>query len=102
MIKQAYGEEAWAVVLCLSGTKVLLVREELPKQHVTVLLHHPCSLDLEPCDFFLFPRLKEKLRGDDFCRPKRSSLPQGKPYGTFLQISFSSVSSSYTNVGRLA
>jgi hypothetical protein len=32
MIKQAYGEEAWAAVLCLSGTKILLVQEELPKQ----------------------------------------------------------------------
>jgi hypothetical protein len=36
MIKHAYGKEAWAVVLCLSGTKVLLVQEELPKQQVTV------------------------------------------------------------------
>jgi hypothetical protein len=66
MIKQAYGEEAWAAVLCLSGTKVLLVREELPKQQVTVLPQHPCSLDLAPCDFFFFPRLKVKLRGRRF------------------------------------
>jgi hypothetical protein len=36
-------------------------------------------------------------RGD-----RKSSLPQRKQYGTFLQIFFSSVSSSYTNVGRLA
>jgi histone-lysine N-methyltransferase SETMAR len=49
-------------VLCLSGTKILLVQDELPKQQVTVLPHHPCSLDLTPCDFFFFPRLKEKLR----------------------------------------
>jgi hypothetical protein len=40
--------------------------------------------------------------GIHFSLPKRSSLPQGKPYRTFLQISFSSVFSSYTNVGRLA
>jgi hypothetical protein len=63
MIKQAYGEEAWAVVLCLSGTRILLVQEELPKQQVTVLPHHPCSLVLAPRDFFFFPCLKEKLRG---------------------------------------
>jgi hypothetical protein len=31
----------------------------------------------------------------------KQALPEGKPYGTFLHISFSSVSSSYTNVGRL-
>jgi hypothetical protein len=43
MIKQAYGEEAWAALLCLSGTKVLLIQEELPKQQVTVLPHHAIS-----------------------------------------------------------
>jgi hypothetical protein len=53
-------------VLCLSGTKVLLVQEELPKQQVTVLPQHPSSLDLAPCDFFFFSRLKEKLRGRRF------------------------------------
>ena len=25
--------------------------------------HRPYSLDLAPCDFWLFPKLKEKLRG---------------------------------------
>jgi hypothetical protein len=40
--------------------------------------------------------------GIDFSWPRRSSLPQGKLYRTFLQMSFSSVSSSYPNVGRLA
>ena len=25
--------------------------------------HPPCSLDLALCDFWLFPKLKEKLRG---------------------------------------
>jgi hypothetical protein len=63
MIKQAYGEEAWAAVLCLSGTKV---QEELPKQQVSILPHHPYSPDLAPCNFFFFPRLKEKLRGRRF------------------------------------
>jgi hypothetical protein len=53
-------------VLYLSGTKVLLVQEELPKQQVTILPHHPCSLDLAPCDFFFFPCLKGKLCGRQF------------------------------------
>jgi hypothetical protein len=60
------AKKPWAAVLCLSGTKFLLVQEELPKQQVTVLPHHPCSLDLAPCDFFFFPRLKEKPRGSRF------------------------------------
>jgi hypothetical protein len=56
MIKQAYGEALGRSAVFISGTKVLLVHEELPKQEVIVLPHHPCSLDLAPCDFFfLFP-----------------------------------------------
>jgi hypothetical protein len=51
---------------------------------------------------FSSPALKKSYVGFDFSQPRRSSLPQGKLYGTFLQIFFSSVSSSYTNVGRLA
>jgi hypothetical protein len=70
IIKQAYGEALGAAMLCLSGTKVLLVQEELPKQQVTILPRHPCSLDLAPCDFFFFPRLKEKLRGRRFLSAK--------------------------------
>jgi hypothetical protein len=41
----------------------MLVQEELAKQQVTVLPHPPYSPDLAPCDFFFFPRLKEKLSG---------------------------------------
>ena len=28
--------------------------------------HPPYSLDLAPCDFWLFPKLKEKLRGCNY------------------------------------
>jgi histone-lysine N-methyltransferase SETMAR len=44
----------------------VLVKEELAKQQVTALLHPPYSPDLAPCDFFFFPRLKEKLCGHRF------------------------------------
>jgi histone-lysine N-methyltransferase SETMAR len=75
----------------------VFVQEGLAKQQVTVLPHPPYSPDLASCNFFFFPRLTEKLHGRRFL----SSLPQGKPYRTFLKIAFSSVSSNYTNVGRL-
>jgi hypothetical protein len=81
----------------------MLLQEELAKQQVTILPHPPYSPDIAPCDFFFFPPLKEKFFvGIDFSWPRKSSLSQGKLYGTFLKISFSSVSSSYTNAGRLA
>jgi histone-lysine N-methyltransferase SETMAR len=41
----------------------VLVQKELAKQQVTILPHRPYSPDLAPCDFFSFPRLKEKLHG---------------------------------------
>jgi hypothetical protein len=52
--------------------------------------------------FHFLSQLEKKAVGVDFSWPRRLSLLQGKPYGTFQQISFSIVSSSYTNIGRLA
>jgi len=34
---------------------------------VTTLEHLPYSSDLAPADFYLFPRLKSALMGQDFC-----------------------------------
>jgi hypothetical protein len=65
MIKQAYGKALGSSAV-FKWHKGLLAQEELPKQQVTVLPHHPCSLDLAPCDFFFFPCLKEKLCGRRF------------------------------------
>lgn len=33
---------------------------------INTVPHPPYSLDLAPCDFWMFPRLKEKLRGRNF------------------------------------
>ena len=40
----------------------LSVSRILTKHNVTVLPHPPYSPDLSPCDFFLFPRLKKRLK----------------------------------------
>jgi hypothetical protein len=52
--------------------------------------------------YFSFPAWKRSYVGVDFSWLRRLSLPQEKLYGTFQQLSFSSVSSSYTNIGRFA
>jgi hypothetical protein len=44
----------------------VIVQEGLAKQEVTILPHPPYSSDFAPCDFFSFPRLKEKLCGHQF------------------------------------
>ena len=38
----------------------------LQKKNLQLLPHPPYSPDLAPCDFFLFPKLKEQLRGRTF------------------------------------
>ena len=41
----------------------LIVRQFLARNYVCVLNHPPYSSDLAPCDLFLFPKLKLKLKG---------------------------------------
>ena len=44
----------------------LSIREFLSKKHIPVLPHPPYSPDLAPCDFYLFPKLKSKVKGHHF------------------------------------
>ena len=41
----------------------ILVTDCLTKMGIKTVHHPPYNPDLAPCDFFLFPKLKEKLRG---------------------------------------
>lgn len=38
----------------------------LTKNRIVVLVHQPCSPDLEPCDFWIFPKLKLSIKGKLF------------------------------------
>jgi len=44
----------------------LSVREFLAKNSITKMDHQPYSPDLIPCDFWLFPKLKNVLKGQRF------------------------------------
>ena len=44
----------------------LSIREFLGKKNIPLLPHPPYSPDLSPCDFFLYPKLKSKLKGHHF------------------------------------
>ena len=46
--------------------KALSVREFLATKQITVLEHPAYSPDLAPNDFFLFPKIKEILKGRHF------------------------------------
>ena len=49
-----------------SAHAVLLTRRFLTDNNMTVVPHSPCSPDLAPSDFLLFPKLKMKLKGRRF------------------------------------
>jgi hypothetical protein len=41
----------------------LKTTETMANNNLVIIPHPPCSLDLAPCDFTLFPKLKMKLKG---------------------------------------
>jgi histone-lysine N-methyltransferase SETMAR len=45
---------------------VLIVHEFLVKKSITKMDHPPYSTDLVPCDFWLFPKLRNALKGQRF------------------------------------
>jgi transposase len=44
----------------------LVTREFLAKNKITTMGHPPYSPDLAPCDFYLFPKVKNIMRGVHF------------------------------------
>jgi hypothetical protein len=48
------------------AVKALSMREFLATEQITVLEHPAYSPDLAPSDFFLFPKIKEVLKGRHF------------------------------------
>src|SRR5258705_9720168 len=52
--------------------RALLVKDVLKDHNIEVLPHPPYSPDLAPSDFWLFPKMKDELRGRHF--PSRAAL----------------------------
>ena len=46
--------------------QLIMPRGFLAKNNIAVLEQPPYSPDLAPCDFFLFPKLKEVIKGTCF------------------------------------
>ena len=45
-------------------------KEFLASEGAQLMSHSPCSPDLAPCDFFLFPHVKKQLRGTRYDSPQ--------------------------------
>jgi len=48
------------------GSQAFKVPQFLAKNNMTVIPHPPYSPDLAPCEFFLFPKLKLRMKGRRF------------------------------------
>jgi len=64
---QLWREQIWLLHYdnTPSHTSVL-THQFLAKNKIAVIPHPPYSHDLAPCDFFLFPKMKSKLKGRRF------------------------------------
>ena len=55
---------------------------------IKTVLHPPYSPELAPCDFWLFPKLKEKLRGCRYERIEEMKVVVTKVIDTLTQEDF--------------
>lgn len=53
-----------------SSHKAIVTLDFFAENSIQVLPHPPYSPDLAPCDFFVFPKVKEQLRGVNFSSPE--------------------------------
>jgi hypothetical protein len=58
------------------------------KNEMAVIPHPPYSPDLAPCDFFLFPKMKLKLKGRRFNTTEDIQAESQKVLGTVTEKDF--------------
>ena len=63
----------------------ILVRDYLTKMGINTVPQPPYSPDLGPCDFWLFPKLKENLRGSRYETIEERKEAVTKVIDTFIQ-----------------
>jgi len=64
---QLWREETWLLYHDNAPSHTsILTHQFLAKNKIAVIPHPPYSPNLAPCDFFLFPKMKLKLKGCRF------------------------------------
>jgi len=66
----------------------LIIREFLAKNNIAVLEQPPYSPNLDPCDFFLFPKLKEVIKGTRFKDSEAIKTAMTRELRAILEESF--------------
>jgi hypothetical protein len=64
------------------------MRAFLAYNSIITLLHPPYSPHLAPCDFFLFPKMKLKLKGRRFDRVEKIQRESQNVLGTLREQNF--------------
>ena len=67
---------------------LILVTDYLTKMGIKTVPQPPYSPDLAPCDFWLFPKLKEKLRGCRYETIEEMKEAETKVIDTITQQDF--------------
>jgi len=82
-----------------SAHAALSIREFLAKKNFPVLPHPPYSPDLAPCDFYLFRKLKLKLKGHHFGTRENIKNLQLMSYTHLRKMTCGTVMISEKNIG---
>jgi hypothetical protein len=80
----------------------LSIQEFLAEKKIPVVPHPPYSSDLAPCDFFLFPRMKMKLKGRRFDDADTIKMNTTRELNMLSREDSSDVSRGGRNVGTSA
>jgi transposase len=75
----------------------LAVQHFLASKNMTVISHPHYSPDLAPCDFFLFPKMKIKLKGRRFDTVEEIQAESQKVLMTLIQKDFQDSFRSWQN-----
>jgi transposase len=66
----------------------VLTQQFLAKNKMVVIPHPPYSPDLAPCDFFLFPKMKLKLKGHHFDTTEEIQAESQRVLDTLIEKDF--------------
>jgi len=67
---------------------LVLTQQFLAKNKMAVIPHLPYSPDLAPCDFFLFPKMKLKLKGHRFDTIEVIQAESQREFDTLIEKDF--------------
>jgi hypothetical protein len=92
----SYGETipGFSIMTMCRAYTSLLIRNFLANTNTTVLSQPPYSPDLASADFFLFPKLKSILKGEDFRRFKKLRKIRRRSYARSRKMRTRTVSRS--------